>query len=146
MLAFRHLVERHQAFVYRVAYRFAGTIGDAEGRKISSHGLHHVRNIAQNEYLVRGDIGVGGVCDGGDFFYEKTLRGLLIARWCELIPRERSLPLEDERLKGQASILKLGTILLIYTTPTLRQISEFSSPLGEADNEKKLRCKSRRVR
>jgi RNA polymerase sigma-70 factor, ECF subfamily len=28
--AFRHLVERHQAFVYRLAYRFLGTVGDAE--------------------------------------------------------------------------------------------------------------------
>jgi|SRR5687768_1803676 len=28
--AFRHLVERHQAFVYRLAYRFVGTVGDAE--------------------------------------------------------------------------------------------------------------------
>lgn len=28
--AFRHLVERHQALAYRVAYRFVGTVGDAE--------------------------------------------------------------------------------------------------------------------
>jgi RNA polymerase sigma-70 factor, ECF subfamily len=28
--AFRHLVEKHQAFVYRLAYRFVGTVGDAE--------------------------------------------------------------------------------------------------------------------
>lgn len=30
MHAFRHLVERHQSFVYRLAYRFVGTVGDAE--------------------------------------------------------------------------------------------------------------------
>ena len=30
MLAFRRLVERHQTFVYRVAYRLVGTVGDAE--------------------------------------------------------------------------------------------------------------------
>lgn len=30
MLAFRCLVERHQTFVYRVAYRLVGTVGDAE--------------------------------------------------------------------------------------------------------------------
>ena len=29
-LAFRHLVEKHQGFVYRLAYRFVGTVGDAE--------------------------------------------------------------------------------------------------------------------
>lgn len=28
--AFRHLVEKHQGFVYRLAYRFVGTVGDAE--------------------------------------------------------------------------------------------------------------------
>ena len=28
--AFRQLVERHQGFVYRLAYRFVGTVGDAE--------------------------------------------------------------------------------------------------------------------
>lgn len=28
--AFRQLVERHQGFVYRVAYRLVGTVGDAE--------------------------------------------------------------------------------------------------------------------
>ena len=28
--AFRHLVERHQGFVYRLAYRFTGTVDDAE--------------------------------------------------------------------------------------------------------------------
>jgi len=30
MQAFRELVERHQAFVYRVAFRFIGTTGEAE--------------------------------------------------------------------------------------------------------------------
>jgi RNA polymerase sigma-70 factor (ECF subfamily) len=30
MQAFRRLVERHQSFVYRLAYRFVGTVGDAE--------------------------------------------------------------------------------------------------------------------
>ena len=28
--AFRHLVEKHQGFVYRLAYRFVGTVGDAD--------------------------------------------------------------------------------------------------------------------
>lgn len=30
MQAFRHLVERHQAFVYALCYRLVGTVGDAE--------------------------------------------------------------------------------------------------------------------
>lgn len=30
MQAFRHLVERHQRFVYRVSYRLLGAVGDAE--------------------------------------------------------------------------------------------------------------------